>query len=101
MRNTAIKNFDAQLANTINDALGQGVEISTVILALDKYLFSARMLQEQVIEQEEMEYINNNLKNYTSEEPVVVDPQFPIEGSNINANLEETTNTSNENGEIA
>ena len=101
MRNTAIKNFDAQLANTINDALGQGVEISTVILALDKYLFSARILQDQVIKQEEAEYINNELKKYKPEEPVIVEPEFPIEGSNINANLEETTNTSDENGEIA
>ena len=55
MKNTIIKKFDAELARVINSALEEGIEISTVILALDKYLFNARTIEAQVLEQEEIE----------------------------------------------
>lgn len=94
MKNTLIKNFDANLANLINSALEQGIEISTIIIALDKYLFSARMLQRDILENEQYT-IKQKMSN--------------IESSTINATLEESINleesidesSTNENGEIA
>ena len=84
MRNTAIKHFDMQLANTINSALEQGVEISTVILALDKYLFNARAIETQILEREQLNAEMEKFRNSTTE------------GSNINATLDEFATTSDD-----
>lgn len=90
MKNTLIKNFDADLATLINSALEQGIEISTVIIALDKYLFSARMLQRDILENEQLISIKQRVSN--------------VESSTINATLKEDTiyeSSNTENGEIA
>lgn len=86
MKNIAIKNFDTQLGNLINNALAEGLDISTVVLALDKYLFSAKEVERNVLEQEQ-----NYLANVTNTE-------VPQENAALEEELIETSEI--ENGEM-
>ena len=53
-RNLLIKEFDVKLGNLINEALDSGVDISVVVLTLDKYLFSAQATENRVINEEKL-----------------------------------------------
>lgn len=53
-RNLLIKEFDVKLGNLINEALVSGVDISVVVLTLDKYLFSAQATENRVINEEKL-----------------------------------------------
>lgn len=57
-RNLLIKEFDSKIGNVINEALSNGVDISVVVLTLDKYLFSAQATENRILS-EEKEYLNN------------------------------------------
>ena len=53
-RNLLIKEFDVKLGNLINEALASGVDISVVVLTLDKYLFSAQATENIIINEEKL-----------------------------------------------
>lgn len=53
-RNLLIKEFDVKLGNLINEALSSGVDISVVVLTLDKYLFSAQATENRIINEEKL-----------------------------------------------
>ena len=52
VNNSQVKEFDISLGNYINSQIAEGIDISTVVLVLDKYLLSAKMAEMEVIEQE-------------------------------------------------
>lgn len=55
--NSKIKDFDVTLGNYINNQIAEGIDISTVVLVLDKYLLSAKMAEMEVIKHEEEEQL--------------------------------------------
>lgn len=69
--NLRTKQFDTELGNFINTKLAEGISVSTVVLALDKYLLSAKLLEADIIKQEtaaipkENDKINNYDENST------------------------------------
>lgn len=85
MKNTTIKKFDEQLAGIINSGLEAGIEISTIILALEKYLFNARAIENEILQRESLQ----NTKNSNNDSPV----ETIDESSTLDINTE--------NGEIA
>lgn len=52
-KNLMIKEFDTKLGTLINESLAKGVDISTIVVTLDKYLFSAQATEREVLEQEQ------------------------------------------------
>lgn len=52
-RNLVIKEFDTKLGTLINEALSKGVDISTIVVTLDKYLFSAQSTERTILEEEQ------------------------------------------------
>ena len=60
--NSKIKDFDVTLGNYINNQIAEGIDISTVVLVLDKYLLSAKMAEMEVIkhEEEQLKAVQNN-----------------------------------------
>lgn len=61
-RNLIIKDFDERLGKIINEAIFDGVDISTIVITLDKYLFSARESERQVLFNEKLEKAQNTNK---------------------------------------
>lgn len=53
-RNLLIKEFDSKIGKVINEALANGVDISVVVLTLDKYLFSAQATENKIITEEKL-----------------------------------------------
>lgn len=53
MVNTKIKEFDTKIGNFINEQLANGMDISTLVIVLDKYLLSAKIAEMDILKQEE------------------------------------------------
>lgn len=52
LNNTKIKKFDSTLGNYINQELADGLDISTVVIVLDKYLLSAKDAERKALAEE-------------------------------------------------
>ena len=55
--NLLIKNFDNELSGLINQFIRQGVNMSVVVIALEKYLSQAKNLEQLEIEKERKEIL--------------------------------------------
>lgn len=53
MRNTKIKQFNENIVGYINHELSQGLDISTVVLCLEKCIADAKLIERDVIENEQ------------------------------------------------
>ena len=79
-RNLNIKEFDRRLGELINEGLANGIDISTIVITLDKYLFSAQATERQVLLDEEHEYMINATKIEPDVElPKTPDPEIVYE----------------------
>ena len=55
MKNTKINELNRDLVNCVNYYLAEGVEISTVVICLDKCLAEAKLLEQEIIQKERKE----------------------------------------------
>lgn len=67
MKNSKIKNFDTAMGQFINEHLAGGIEISTAVIVLEKYLINARDVEKEIIESELKEQQETQMTNVMPE----------------------------------
>lgn len=78
MRNTKIKQFNENIVGYINHELSQGLDISAVVLCLEKCIADAKLVQRDVIENEQREAemrAREQMAQMAAEEPVMDEPK--------------------------